>query len=201
MNNSEHEQVRTWMGKFKQPIPTTISIPDVNIRKLRARLMLTEVIETIKALGFDIKICDLYQDADATYISEVSDKDWNILLDTYHEPNLIKILDGTADTRVVAHGTEISLGVDKELSDKIFSEIMRSNDSKLWTRNEVINTQGNPNKYSFSCIKDGCDGSIPCIAALDERCILTLDAGGKVIKSPSYSPPDIEQFLPSYAKE
>lgn len=124
--NKQTQQVADFMSKIGQEIlPPKPVIPTLEVRKLRARLILEKVLETIQALGISIGTKEGYQ-------LDLSDLELNGLF----EPNLIEIADGLADLHYVAYcGTAIACGIDN--MDEIFNEIHRSNMSKLWTLREL----------------------------------------------------------------
>jgi predicted HAD superfamily Cof-like phosphohydrolase len=81
-------------------------IPSSEVRELRARLILEEALETIKALGFDVFA--LGPEHDLHVLID------NIEFNPNHEPDLIEIADGCADIRVVTTGTLTACGIDDE---------------------------------------------------------------------------------------
>lgn len=103
------------MKLFRQQVFTKPEIPALEVRKLRAKLILEEALETIKALGF---IVNRHMD----------------LIET-HEPDLIGIADGLADLHYVGYcGTGAACGIDME---PVFNEVHRSNMSKMWTQEDL----------------------------------------------------------------
>ena len=90
----------------KQPIPVAPIAPNLEVRKLRARLMLEECLETInKGLGIDVQIAD--SEGCYTWIDIL-----NVEFVHAHAPNLIEIADGLADLEVVSScGTATSCGI------------------------------------------------------------------------------------------
>lgn len=82
----------------KQDVPILPVIPSLEIRKLRARLILEEAIETIKALGFSVKVTP-------GFIIDRFD-----FIDQY-VPELEHIADGVADIEVVTLGTASACGL------------------------------------------------------------------------------------------
>lgn len=174
---SDQQIVKDWMQRFGQETPETPVIPSLEVRRLRAKLHLEECFESIEALGFRI-----IRRGDKG--SEVLSTDLDFVAD--REPNLEAIADGCADLRVVTVGTEVACGIP---GDKTFAEVMRSNESKLWTDEE----SENPNldsKYSVELVP----GFDP-MRDDDERIWLVKDKDGKVIKSPSYSPANLKPIL------
>lgn len=163
----EQQSVRDWMKKAGQETPGTPTIPSFEVRKLRARLILEEAFETIqKGLGLEIE-------ADVGGFLDIDDLDFISSL----RPNLVELADGLADLQVVNLGTAVACGIDLE---PVFSEVMRSNNSKWWKSAE-LDTPAYRWDYHF----DRLEGGLLCVT----------DAGGKVIKSPSYSPANIAPIL------
>jgi predicted HAD superfamily Cof-like phosphohydrolase len=98
---SEHQQrVEELMVKAGQEIPDKPTIPSLEIRKLRATLILEEATECIRGLGFEPISND----------SEWYD-DHKLILTNIHEPNLEEIADGCWDTIVVTTGTLSACGI------------------------------------------------------------------------------------------
>lgn len=174
-------EVRDWMMKFGQEVKDKPVIPSLEVRKLRAKLILEEALETIKALGF----------------SCVPQTDWreHLVSNNFTLPD---IADGIADSLVVLLGTAVACGIDIA---PVFEEVMRSNHSKLWTLDELNKVD---EKFYLSLIKTcvdcnatmgKCDCCINKGSTWIERHWLVKDKDGKVIKSPSYSKADIEGVL------
>lgn len=106
------QRVRAFMQKAEQEIPETATVPDFKIRKLRALLILEEAIETIEALGFEVK----------------GDEAHGIYMEERGAPNLVEIADGCCDVMVVTLGTLIACGLKQE---PLMTEVCNSNDSKF----------------------------------------------------------------------
>lgn len=116
----EQQNVITFMKTFGQLSAGQMypSMPNFETRELRARLILEEMIETIKALGFDIDMA----------------ADGSLFVVEGFEPNLVEIADGCADSHYVLHGTANACGIDME---PILTEIHNSNMTKMWTFQEI----------------------------------------------------------------
>lgn len=164
---TEQQQVAEWMQAFGQEVPDKVTMPSLEVRKLRARLILEEARETVTALG-------VYWDTDAGR--------WNETNGTDH--SLEMIADGIADSLVVLLGTAVACGIDIK---PVFDEVMCSNRSKMWTSEELeaLKEDYFINKKVLNYTYKEYDKSI----VGERRFILMLD--GKVIKSPSYSPANI----------
>ncbi len=95
MNGTEHqERVEQLMYQAGQAVPQKPEIPVLDVRKLRAKLILEESLETIRGLGFDVKPG---QDGLECVAGP--------------EPDIIEIVDGCADVSVVTIGTLSAFGV------------------------------------------------------------------------------------------
>lgn len=93
---AHYTRVKEFMIKADQSVPDGPVHMDWETRKLRAKLIFEECMETIKALGF----------------TECCDGNFSDFFD--HNPdnyNPIEILDGCADIKVVVTGTLVSMGV------------------------------------------------------------------------------------------
>lgn len=95
-----------------QELPGYPMIPDANIRKLRAELIMEEALETVKALGFTLE----NSARDNVSIRDMDD----VLLRQTHDPDIIQIADGCGDISVVTIGTLIACGLpDKPLLEAV----------------------------------------------------------------------------------
>lgn len=95
---TEHQQrVEELMRRAGQALPIKPMVPSVEVRKLRANLILEEALETIEALGFNV----VMKPFDGTI--EVGPE--------VREPNIIEVVDGCADVSVVTIGTLSAFGV------------------------------------------------------------------------------------------
>lgn len=98
----------------KDQIPNTPRIPSDDIRRLRARLILEEAIETVEALGFDFREVLSCDEPDFQ-----TGKECIKLFDEY-PPSLVEIADGCADISVVTIGTLIACGIkDRPLLEEV----------------------------------------------------------------------------------
>lgn len=132
MNNlkSEHQlRVEAFMLKAKQEVPTTPTEPSIEIRKLRAALILEEALEIIsKGLGLSVWVKGCYDLTEVSYCFEpkIVDVCGAEEADTYTteaEFNMEETIDGCCDLMVVTTGTLSALGV----PDKPFQEEVDNN--------------------------------------------------------------------------
>lgn len=204
---TEQQQVRDWMKAFGQDTPDKPIIPSLEVRKLRAKLILEEALETIEALGFLVSIKDTYTGQNWIYDNSGFDEIEVICVEPEFEPKLTEIADGCEDLKVVTEGTLIACGLaDKRINhrdydsshggghflsesrvDPLFDEVMRSNNSKMWTSKEM---EAEINKTTQSIIFTRSQ-----LNPDDERPWLGKDTNGKVIKSPSYSPANLAPII------
>lgn len=96
MKTEHQKRVEAFMAKVGQAVPPVPIIPSLEIRKLRATLILEEALETIKGLGFDVH--ETMPDGDL----EVQEA-WT--------PDIVEVVDGCADVSVVTIGTLLAFGV------------------------------------------------------------------------------------------
>ncbi len=87
----------------RQSIPDRYEIPDVATRKLRARLIMEEAIETVNALGFDVSF-------ETDHARIVHSGDTKIEFYDGKEPDLVGIIDGCCDTIYVATAALCAVG-------------------------------------------------------------------------------------------
>lgn len=153
------------MQKFGQETPTQQKVPDFATRQLRAALILEEAFETCDALGMKIIM------------------DHRTLLDNavIKTPDLVGVLDGLCDLDYVARcGTALACGISEETLKLAQDEVHRSNMSKLWHEDEI---EAAKRDHPHAVIEDYGGG------------LYRLKVGGKTIKSPSYSPANLSQFV------
>lgn len=186
-------QVKQWMTSFGQETPEKPTIPSLEVRKLRAKLILEEALETVNALG--LKYAHMFGT-------------WEEHPETL---NLLEIADGCEDLKVVTEGTLIACGLankntvsERQGYDPLFDEVMRSNNSKMWTEEEVrllFNATGMLDAASIAQLEDSRYPGWTIIRVTDsDRCFLVKDTNGKVIKSPSYSPANLQPIIDEMSK-
>jgi len=99
--------------------------------------------------------------------------------------NFLETLDGLGDSLFVIIGTFVALGVDTQ---QVWNEILKSNWTKFWTSKEI--QQLGKEYKAFKVVKTETQYDI------NLRCWLVKDSIGKIIKSPSFTPPNLVKFLP-----
>lgn len=108
MRSHLQARVDNFMIAAEQGVPESLTVPDEKTRKLRAKLILEEALETIEALGFYCETGEITR-ANSNYDSE-------------------GVVDGCCDLMVVTLGTLSSFGV-SDLNH--FNEVCDSNDAKF----------------------------------------------------------------------
>ena len=117
LNQSPHQlRVNAFMLAAKQQVPLTPTLPNGDVRLLRAKLILEEALETVEALGFNI-----FTDMDGIQDTENLKL---IPLDEYSmsPAKFCEVVDGCCDVSVVTIGTLSALGVADEPVLKITDE-------------------------------------------------------------------------------
>lgn len=115
MKTIHQARVAKFMQLAGQELPTSPMIPDANTRLLRARLILEEAFETVRALGFQPMVERYKIDADTVELDPIP-------------PDLIQIADGCADISVVTVGTLLACGIQDE---PLLAAVDRSNLEKF----------------------------------------------------------------------
>jgi predicted HAD superfamily Cof-like phosphohydrolase len=185
-----YQNVKEFMSTFGQETPPAPIIPSLVVRKLRAKLILEEALETIKALGFELMISCPQKHAEYPELDTVIDiplSELKFHFEELHEPNLVELLDGLCDIDYVGTaGTAIACGISEGQMIAAAEEVHRSNLSKLWTEEET-NTKMQEG-YSCTLINNpnSCSGT---------KIWLVKNKEGKVQKGPSFSPPNLKQIL------
>ncbi len=174
--NKMQEQVAEFHRAFKVPIHSepVVAIAPERVH-LRAKLIFEEVKETCDAMN-----CAISADLMGDLTIETP------RLNTY---SLAEVTDGLMDSLYVIFGACLEFGIDAQ---KAYDEIHRSNMSKLWTVKEWGNAiiDGRDIADSLSC------DVIDHLHEDDEsKCLVVKRADGKIIKSPSYSPADLNSVL------
>lgn len=104
MNKTHLQKVKEFMQKAKQEVPNQPIVPSLEVRRLRARLIMEECLETIGALGFQLRVeNDMYK-VDMH----------NLEFHNIGEGNIVDVADGIADINVVSNGTAIAYGINIE---------------------------------------------------------------------------------------
>lgn len=100
-------QVKEFMLKAGQSCPDSPSIPNEDIRVLRVRLLLEEVLEFADASGVSIR--DKFSDADGIYMENL-----NFGIDKHKLTDIVGVADALADINYVSYGAAVAYGLDME---------------------------------------------------------------------------------------
>lgn len=96
------------MQKAGQEVPTSPTLPSLEVRKLRAKLILEEALETVHALGFSVQY-DNY-----------NSRNHDVLFVDENDPNIEEVIDGCCDVKVVTTGTLVAFGLpDDPFQDEV----------------------------------------------------------------------------------
>lgn len=103
---TDHQlRVEEFMGKAGQHVPSRPYVPTLGVRRLRAGIILEESMETILGLGFEARQAGPGGGFDLVEIQA---------------PDIVEVVDGCADLRVVTTGTLSAFGVaDMELQEVV----------------------------------------------------------------------------------
>ena len=102
MPTPHYKRVLAFMRRAGQEAPLSPVIPDAGTRVLRAKLMLEEALETVRALGVSVCMRGAEVSMDGLVFEDTGD------------PSIEEVVDGCADISVVTVGTLIAFGVDDE---------------------------------------------------------------------------------------
>ena len=115
--------------------------------------------------------------------------------------NLDQYLDGCTDLLYIAIGNFIAAGFQPEDIQAAMDEVHRSNMSKLWAQDEVQDIRDGTNTTSFGDLSGGRFDNKYSVRRADveswvDKCLIVTREDGKIMKSPSFSPPDFSAILP-----
>ena len=174
------KRVDDFMVKARQFLPTIPTIPNATIRELRARLILEEALEAVKALGFVTR-------------AETFETQTTIELEPLLEPDLVEIADGCWDISVVTTGTLSACGISDEKGQLLVDE------NNLAKFNHVCPRCRSENALQHQPMHDG-PRDIERGMTRCQDCGSNYLSGyrredGKWVKSPHHKPPDIRTLL------
>lgn len=111
MKSGHYKKVEEFMRLAKQGTPSEPTMPDEETRLLRAKLIFEEALETIEGLGFNV--C----------LDRLDLRCGDIEFEANNKEDLVEIIDGCCDIKVVTTGTLVACGV----PDKLFQEEVDQN--------------------------------------------------------------------------
>ncbi|NND71174.1 MAG: hypothetical protein HKN43_06315 [Rhodothermales bacterium] len=106
MPTPHYRRIREFMQKAGQETPASVTVPDEETRLLRAKLIVEEAMETVRALGVNVEL------GESGF--SVSEKGVDLNFVAEGDVDLEEVVDGCADISVVTMGTLIAFGVDDE---------------------------------------------------------------------------------------
>lgn len=115
--------------------------------------------------------------------------------------DLMEYLDGCTDLLYVALGNFIAAGFSMGDVQAAMDEVHRSNMSKLWTRDDIENVRVSMEAETgveFGCsFNDTFDVKIaPGYEDGSGKMFIVSRKDGKIVKPPSFSPPNLSRLLP-----
>ena len=113
----DNNLVEEFHKAFGHPVETAPTLGTVELRILRTKLLIEEVLELATAFGLNV-VCNVIDGVQHVAIEENK----NLV------PNVVEIADGLGDIRYVTDGANLCFGLPAE---EILAEIHRSNMSKL----------------------------------------------------------------------
>jgi predicted HAD superfamily Cof-like phosphohydrolase len=171
--SSHQVAVDRFMKLGGQEVPAKPTIPSLEVRKLRAKLILEEAIETINALGLRTEYTIL-MDGGVGY---------NFVEGFI--PDIVGIVDGCCDLRVVTTGTLSACGINDIRPQELVDE--NNLDKFKWTEKDVEKlVNSNPRIFSYDW-----QGKDICVVRRND---------GKIIKPPSHQPPQLENEITRQSK-
>ncbi len=115
MPTPHYQRVKEFMQKVGQTTPDRLTTPVEKVRILRAKLILEEALETVHAMGIEVRAGG----EAGTVIEEKS-----LHYAASGDVDVVEVVDGCADISVVTIGTLIAFGVDDE---PVLEEVDSSN--------------------------------------------------------------------------
>jgi predicted HAD superfamily Cof-like phosphohydrolase len=173
----QHDIV-TLMKQFDQEVKESPELPDSATRLLRARLVLEEALEFVRACG-----CSVTADQ-KTVIDDSA-----VELDPNSTPDLVEYVDGCIDQLVVTYGALNAAGIEAQSA---WDEVQRSNMSKAWPHCSVCDAvleRGSGSDLVHPGDSYAHAGAWQTILKVHKR------DDGKFIKAPTYSPANIKRII------
>lgn len=174
---NEQKRVKEFMRFFGQICPDKPTQIDFETCKLRANLMIEELLELIcKGLGLEVEF-NIWDNGNVV-INESNLKDINLIYTKLKEVDLEQVADGVGDGIVTGLGTSVACGIDQEpMNISIFD----SNDTKAWRQEDLEEARR--------------DHPTAKVEHYGGNLYRLVREDGKIIKSPHYSPADIKSII------
>lgn len=115
LKSDHYKRVEKFMQLAKQDIPGGPIVPSEDVRKLRARLIFEEAMETIKN-GLGVVISIPVGGGESVVIED------ELMFDVARPFDRVETIDGCCDLKVVTTGTLIACGVPDEPFQKLVDE-------------------------------------------------------------------------------
>ncbi len=131
MTNQTKALVREFHLKFGHPVADSIETPPSEVRLLRFKLIMEELLEFGRAIGVSGLVEISQAEFEALCKSYVSQQ----FINPAYEPNLVEAADALGDLDYVVQGSNLVFGFP---SEAVLAEIHRANMSKLGADGEPV---------------------------------------------------------------
>jgi predicted HAD superfamily Cof-like phosphohydrolase len=183
------EDIVTLMKQFEQEVKEAPELPDEPTRLLRARLVLEEALEFVRACGCTVALSG--SDGQKTaVIDEIS-----VVVDPDVKPDFTEYVDGCIDQLVVTYGALNAAGVKARSA---WDEVQRSNMSKAWPHCSVCDAvlvRGSGEELVHPEDGGAHGGAWRMVLKVHKR------EDGKFIKAPTYSPANLKRVIEEQIEE
>lgn len=115
-------RIEYFMKGAGQEVPDSPTVPSEEVRLLRAKLILEEALETVRAMGIEPVLCNQHGTADPIHVECI---DYDVQPDNIY---IEDVIDGCCDISVVTIGTLSAFGVPDEV---FIEEVDASNILKI----------------------------------------------------------------------
>lgn len=137
MKSRHQSQVEAFMLRAKQEVPVVPAEPSESVRILRAKLMLEEVLETIRN-GLGVAVMTPYTPDKAEEPIDITATDFDLKFIIRQPFNMLETIDGCCDVAVVTTGTLSACGI----SDIEFQNEVNENNLKKFGPGHKIREDG-----------------------------------------------------------
>ena len=172
------EDIAELMRQYKQEVKSAPEMPEAGTRLLRARLVLEEALEFVRACG-----CTVSLEGGEAVLERIA-----VVTDPGGVPDLVEYVDGCVDQLVVTYGALNAAGV---LAQPAWDEVQRSNMSKAWPHcsecDAVLELDGEGELAHPAGAAHG--EGWTAVHRIHKR------EDGKVVKSPTYSPANLRRVI------